>query len=88
MSARIAQLPVLAVLTVVAAGLVGSGVLHAWRVGSVVVGCGLLLGGALRMTLPARQAGMLAVRGRAVDATVLLVLGFALVLLANSIPAA
>ncbi len=88
MRARIAQLPTLAVLTVVAAGLVGSGVLHAWRVGSVVVGLGLLLGGALRLTLPARQAGLLAVRSRAVDATVLLVLGFALVLLADSIPAA
>ena len=88
MRARIAQLPTLAVLTVVAAGLVGSGVLHAWRVGSVVVGLGLLLGGALRLTLPTRQAGLLAVRSRAVDATVLLVLGFALVLLADSIPAA
>ncbi len=88
MSARTAALPLLAVLAVVGAGLVGSGLLHAWRAGSVVVGLGLLLGGALRLTLPAKQAGLLAVRGRAVDATVLLVLGFVLVLLANTIPAA
>lgn len=88
MRARTAELPLLSVLAVVGAGLVGSVVLHAWRAGSVVVGLGLLLGGALRLTLPTRQAGLLAVRGRAVDATVLLVLGFALVLLANTIPAA
>ena len=88
MSARTAELPLLAVLAVVGAGLVGSGLLHAWRAGAVVVGLGLLLGGALRLTLPTRQAGLLAVRGRAVDATVLLALGFALVLLANTIPAA
>lgn len=88
MRARIAELPMLAVLAVVGTGLVGSSVLHAWRVGSAVVGLGLLLAGALRLTLPARQAGLLVVRSRAVDATVLLGLGFALVLLANTIPAA
>ena len=47
MRARTAELPLLSVLAVVGAGLVGSVVLHAWRAGSVVVGLGLLLGGAL-----------------------------------------
>ncbi|MGB8650905.1 MAG: DUF3017 domain-containing protein [Mycobacteriales bacterium] len=80
------ELPLLSVLAVVAAGLFGIGVLHVWRVGSAVVGLGLLLGAVLRLTLPARQAGLLVVRSRAVDAAVLLVLGFGLVVLANTIP--
>ena len=77
--------PLLAVVVVMAAGIV-SVVLNHWRVGSAVVGVGLLLGAALRLTLPARQAGLLVVRSRGVDASVLLVLGFALVGLANTIP--
>ncbi len=80
------QVPLLAVVLVVAAGVVGSSVLGHWRVGSAVVGLGLLLGAALRLTLPARQAGLLVVRSRGLDAGVLLVLGFALVVLANTIP--
>ncbi|MGZ6825463.1 MAG: DUF3017 domain-containing protein [Mycobacteriales bacterium] len=87
MRLRTSELPVLAVLLVVAAGVFGAGVLHVWRLGSVVVGLGLCLGAALRLTLPARQAGMLAVRSRGVDAAVLLALGLALVALANTIPA-
>jgi len=81
------ELPLLAVVLVVAAGLFSAGVLHSWRVGSGVVGLGLCLGAGLRLTLPARQAGLLVVRSRGVDAAVLLVLGFALVVLANTIPA-
>ena len=83
---RVAELPLIAVLLVVGAGVFGGGVLHAWRLGSAVIGLGLLLGGGLRMVLPARQAGLLVVRGRTVDATVLLGLGFTTLLLANTIP--
>jgi len=81
------ELPAASVLLVVATGLFGVGVLHAWRVGSLVLGFGFCLGAALRLTLPARQLGTLVVRSRGVDAAVLLVLGFALVALANTIPA-
>jgi hypothetical protein len=80
------ELPTLAVLAVVAAGLAAVA-LDRWRFGAFVVGIGLLLAAGLRLTLRERQAGFLVVRGRTFDAAVLLVLGFALVTLANTIPA-
>lgn len=78
-------LPAGAVLLVVAVGLLAVS-LSAWQTGVLVIGLGLLLGAGLRLSLPARSAGLLVVRSRAVDAAVLLVLGFSLVLLANTIP--
>ena len=78
--------PLGAVLAVVAAGVVAVS-LSAWQTGATVIGLGLLLGAGLRLSLPARSAGLLVVRTRAVDAAVLLVLGFGLVLLAGSVPA-
>lgn len=80
------ELPLLAVVGVVAVGVIGAGAFDHGRVGSGLVGLGLLLAAALRLTLPARQAGLLVVRSRPVDATVLLVLGFAVVVLVNVIP--
>jgi len=55
-------------------------------VGSGVIGLAFCLAAALRLTLPARQAGLLVVRSRGIDAAVLLTLGFGLVALANTIP--
>jgi hypothetical protein len=81
------ELPALAVLGVVATGLV-LGALVAWRAGAIVVGLGLLLAAGLRLSLRERQAGILVVRSRAFDAALLLILGFALVALANTIPEA
>ena len=80
------ELPLVAVLSVIAVGLVLTAGLDRWRVGSGVVGLGLCLGAVFRLTLPARQAGLLVVRSRGIDAAVLLSLGFALVVLANTIP--
>ena len=80
------ELPLLVVVLVVGAGVVGAGVLDAWRPGSTVVGLGLLLAAGLRLGLPEQRAGMLVVRSRSVDAAVLLVLGLAVVGLAGSIP--
>lgn len=79
------ELPTLAVLGMVVTGLV-LGALVAWRAGATVVGLGLLLGAGLRLSLRERQAGFLVVRSRGFDAVVLLVLGFAVVALANTIP--
>ncbi|MCA1712395.1 MAG: DUF3017 domain-containing protein [Actinobacteria bacterium] len=79
--------PILLVAAVVITGLVGVALDH-WRYGSLVIGVGLLLAGGLRLTLRERQAGLLVVRSRTSDAAALLVLGFALVALANTIPAA
>ena len=81
------ELPLALVVLVVAAGLFGASALHTWRLGSGVVGLGFCLAAALRLTLPARQAGLLVVRSRGVDAAVLLVVGLAVVALANAIPA-
>jgi Protein of unknown function (DUF3017) len=83
----ITLVPALSVLAVVAAGLVAVS-LSAWQTGVLVIGVGLLLGAGLRLSLPARSAGLLVVRSRPVDAAVLLVLGFALVLLASTVPTA
>lgn len=79
------ELPALAVLGVVAVGLLLAALVD-WQPGAFVIGAGLLLAAGLRLTLRERQAGFLVVRGRVADATVLLVLGFALVALANTIP--
>ena len=79
------QLPSLVVLALVAAGLVVITAVDA-RPGILVIGLALLLAAGLRLTLPARSAGWLAVRTRGLDAALLLVLGFAVVVLANTIP--
>jgi hypothetical protein len=82
---RVRQLPAVVVLAVVGLGLLLAAVVD-WQLGALVLALGLLLAAGLRLALPARQAGWLAVRTRALDATVLLGLGFVVVLLANTIP--
>ena len=79
------QLPTTAVLVIVAGGLVVAGLGH-WRAGAFLIGLALLLAAGLRLTLRERQAGFLVVRSRGFDAAVLLLLGFAVVALANTIP--
>lgn len=79
------QLPALAVLAVVASGLLIVGTVDA-QAGIIVLGLAVLLAAALRMSLPTRQAGWLVVRHRGVDAAFLLGLGFAVIVLATSIP--
>ncbi len=79
------ELPTVTVLGMVATGL-AVGALVAWRAGAIVVGLALLLAAGLRLSLRERRAGFLVVRSRGFDAAVLLVLGFALVALANTIP--
>ena len=79
------QVPVALVLGVVLLGLLAV-TAHAWRHGTQVIGAALVLGAVLRIALPARQAGLLVVRSRVFDATILLVLGVGLVGLATSIP--
>lgn len=81
------ELPLVVVLTVVAAGVV-IGALAQWRAGALVVGVGLALAGVLRLLLPVRRAGLLVVRSRRLDVAVLLALGGGLILLASSVPEA
>ncbi len=82
---RLPQFPAAVVLVVAAIGLSLTAFDH-WRTGSVVVAVALLLAAGLRLTLPTSRAGWLVVRSRAFDAAFLLILGFGLVVLANTIP--
>ena len=82
---RVAQAPALGVVTLVGTGL-GVCLVVDWEPGLVLVGLALVLAAALRLALTPQQAGWLAVRGRGVDATLLLVLGLGVIALARSVP--
>jgi Protein of unknown function (DUF3017) len=57
-----------------------------WRLGVKWIAAALLCAAAVRLLIPAPQAGMLAVRRRAVDVAILAALGVALWFLSTSIP--
>lgn len=79
--------PLLVVVVGVAAGLViGLVAAETWRLGSLVIGASLLVGSVERLLLPDRAAGLLQVRGKAFDVTVLAVAGAAVVTLALIVP--
>ena len=61
-------------------------VLEEWRTGIRLMGGALLFAAAVRLVLRRRDAGMLAVRHKLLDALVLVVLGGSLIFLAGSIP--
>jgi hypothetical protein len=75
-------------LFVLAATAVGLGISWwgDWRLGVKWVGGALVLGALLRLVLPRREAGMLAVRNRAVDALLLSGVGALVIILSESIP--
>jgi hypothetical protein len=79
------QLPLLLVLVGVAVGLVMVAFEH-WRRGLVVVGVALVCGGLMRLLLPVRRVGFLAVRSRPVDVVLLAGVGVALAAFALAIP--
>jgi hypothetical protein len=81
------QLPLLAVLVAVGLGLLVVAFDH-WRLGLVLVGLSLIGGAVLRLLLPVRRAGFLAVRSRPVDVVLMAVTGLALAVIALTIPAA
>ncbi|GAB3741943.1 hypothetical protein GCM10028864_06860 [Microlunatus parietis] len=58
----------------------------AWRVGSMIIGAALGVGGLLRLFLPKASAGLLAVRARGFDVTMLILAGAAVIALALVIP--
>ncbi|MGW5053161.1 DUF3017 domain-containing protein [Actinokineospora sp. NPDC004072] len=60
------HLPFVLVMLVVAVGLARISMYH-WREGSVWIGLALLLAAGLRAVLRDEQAGLVAIRGRAVD---------------------
>ena len=75
----------LLVLAVSAAGLVVVA-RHDWRLGIRMIAGAVAAAAVLRLVLPAPDAGMLAVRRRAVDVAILLLAGGALWFLSTSIP--
>ena len=83
----IRQLPLLAVLVVVGIGLLLVTFEH-WRRGLVVMGVALLGGALLRLLVPLRRVGFLAVRSRPVDVLLLTGTGVALIAIAVAIPGA
>src|SRR5262249_61806712 len=67
-SRNLHNLPVLLVLSCAAGGLAYSAIMPThWLRGVLFMAGALIMGGLFRMVLPARQAGLLAVRGRTVD---------------------
>jgi MFS superfamily sulfate permease-like transporter len=79
------QWPLVLVLAVVAAGLLEVTFEH-WRRGLVTMGVALVLAGVLRLVLPVRRVGFLAVRSRAVDVTLTAGCGLLLVVIALAVP--
>jgi hypothetical protein len=57
-----------------------------WRLGVRWIGASLLAAAVLRLVLPDRDAGMLAVRRRPIDVVLLVVVGLALFVLSVTIP--
>ena len=79
------QLPLLAVLVVVGAGLLLVTFGH-WRRGIVVIGLALIGAALLRLLLPVRRLGFLAVRSRSVDVVLLAGTGLVLTVVVLTIP--
>lgn len=57
-----------------------------WRLGGLIVGASVGLGAVVRVVLPNREAGLLQVRGKAFDVTVLAFTGAAIIILAVVVP--
>ena len=79
------QLPLLAVLVGVGVGLLVVTV-GRWRLGLVVMGLSLVGGAVLRLLLPVRRVGFLAVRSRLTDVILLAGAGVVLTVIALAIP--
>jgi hypothetical protein len=79
------QIPLVLVLAVVVAGL-GLVTLDRWRFGLVVIGTALLGAALMRLLLPVRRVGFLAVRSRPIDVVLMAGAGLALTVVALSVP--
>jgi hypothetical protein len=75
-------------LLMLTATVVGMGIVvwGSWRTGVRWIGASLVFGALVRLVLPSRDAGMLAVRSKWLDAALLSGVGAALFFLATSIP--
>jgi hypothetical protein len=81
------QWPLLIVVIGVLAGLVVSLLGEStWRLGCLLIGASLGIGAVERIALPSRDAGLLQVRSKAFDVTVLAVTAAAIIALAIAVP--
>jgi hypothetical protein len=71
---------------VVAAVALALVVWHDWRTGVIVLGADVIAAAAIRLVLPQKDAGMLEVRSKPLDAGILVLLGALLIFLATDIP--
>jgi len=76
----------LGVLAVALVGLLLIGIGVDWRIGIRIVGAALGASGLLRLVLPVKDAGMLAVRNRLLDVAMMWVVAAALLVLSVTIP--
>lgn len=60
-------------------------VLVDWEAGLIVLGVDLLVAAVLRLSLPAVRVGLLSVRGRVMDTTMLVLAGAALIVISSSL---
>lgn len=81
------QLPLLAVLVAVGVGLVFVTFGH-WRRGIVIIGLALIGAAVLRLLVPLRRVGFLAVRSRTVDVALLAGTGLLLTVIVLTLPSA
>ena len=79
------QLPLLAVLSAVGVGLLRVAFEY-WRRGLIVMGLALVGAALLRLLLPVRRVGFLAVRSRPVDVLLMAGTGVVLTLFAVAVP--
>ena len=79
--------PLLVVLIGVLLGLAMAVVgAQTWRLGGLIIGTSLLIGAVIRGALPGRDAGLLQVRSRPFDITVLTLGGIAIIALSIAVP--
>jgi hypothetical protein len=79
------QWPLLVVIVTVGLGLLLVAA-ERWRSGLVLMGLALVLAGLLRLLLPLRRIGFLAVRSRPVDVPLMIATGLAVAVFALAIP--
>jgi Protein of unknown function (DUF3017) len=76
--------PFAMVLAIVLAG-AGLILVYHWRIGSGLIGGALLFAAALRLLLPERQLGLIALRGRLTDMLLYGLLGTSIIVIAATI---
>jgi len=81
------QWPLLVVLFLFAVGLALIAASH-WRRGAMIIGGAVGLAGLMRLVLPGRVVGLLAVRGRLWDAALTGLAGLAIIVLSLVVPPA